>query len=140
MEMTPEERAQQERLEATLRQIPLFEHGKLVLGGGFVLCALLVFASRGMDRFVLIMLAALIAGLGLPILMKGHPRLEGAAHVLRFLLGIVLVLGGLGLAAVGVAFFMAGSYGMLASFVVLPLSILPIMFGWTLLSAGRGAG
>ena len=139
MEMTPEERAEQERLEATLRRVPLFAHGKLVLGGGFALCVLLAFASQGTDRFMLIMLAALFGGLGLPILMKGHPRLEGAAHVVRFLLGVVLMLAGLGLVGVGVAFFMAGSYGMLASFVVLPLSIVPIMFGWTLLSAGRGA-
>lgn len=139
MDLTPEERAEIERFESGLRRVGPLRHGRLGLGGGFVLCLLGAFASHGTERFMLLTLALFVGGLGLPILVKGSPRLEGAAHVVRFLLGIVLLLAGLGLAAAGVVLFMAGSYGILASFVVVPLAILPLAFGWSLLSAGRSA-
>ena len=103
---------------------------------GAVLLVAMWTTASGSDRVVWAALGLFVVALAVPILARKHPALRPWARGFQILCGLALLAAGLGLAGFGIVLFQAGSYGLLASFVVLPLSIAPLMFGWTLLKVG----
>lgn len=95
----------------------------LCLGVGLI-------TGDGMLVFLGIFLAAIIY----PAATWGNPAAHGLANAFRIVVALALLLGGLAGCAATVWLFMAGSYAMLASFLIGPISLCAAYMGYALVA------
>ncbi|MCP5057065.1 MAG: hypothetical protein GY937_10120 [bacterium] len=106
-----------------------FRYAPGVLAGVFIACLVGGFATTGSERFELLFIAVVIAAVASPIVLRRHPRLQSAAMVFRFLVGIGMALAGLAALVFSVMLFKAGSFGILAGMILFPVGLTGLYLG-----------
>lgn len=116
-------------VKALLERSALLRYAPGVLAGVFIACLIGAFTKTGSDRFELIFIAVVIAAVASPIVLRRHPRLQSAAMVFKFLVGIAMALAGLAAFVFSLMLFKAGSFGILVGMVLLPVGLTGLYMG-----------
>ena len=104
-----------------------------------VVCLTIAMLESGTERWAWGLAGLLVAAIVLPAVTRDWPLAHRLSQGARIVIGLGLGLGGLLGCAGSIYLFTLGSYAMLASFVLGPVSVVLAFVGGTVLFAGAGA-
>ena len=116
-------------IKELIERSSFFRYAPGVLAGVFIACLVGGFTKTGSDRFELLFIAVVIAAVASPIVLRRHPRLQSAAMVFKFLVGIGMALAGVAGLVFSVMLLKAGSFGILAGMVLFPVGLTGLYIG-----------
>ncbi len=105
-----------------------------------VVCFTFATLESGTERWAWGLAGLFLAAIVLPAVTRDWPLVHSLGQGARIVVGSGLLLGGLAGCAGSIYLFSLGSYAMLASSVLGPVSAILAYVGWALLFAGAGAG